>query len=202
MRSGGWGDVVVLVNRMFRETHHAVVLENWGMLWMWHSVQVLVLCSLTTDMYWHGVERFWYLLLWGGGLFAWSGVFWSLRKRGGPILFIERQVAHVWGSAILAVMGVFVVEMLLALPVLSLSPILAVIGGAMFFVKAGMLSGEFYVAAAAQFLAAVPIALYPAYGPLIFGVVTSVCFFVPGLKYHRQRLRSARRPEKNHGSHS
>jgi serine/threonine-protein kinase len=193
VRSGGWGEVVVLVNRMFRETHHAVVLENWGMLWMWHSVKVLLLCTLTEVMYWNGVDRVWYLLLWGGGLFAWSAVFWSLRKRGGPILFIERQVAHVWGSAILAVMGVFVVEMLLKLPVLSLSPILAVIGGAMFLVKAGMLSGEFYVPAAALFLTAVPMALYPAYGPLLFGVVTSVCFFVPGLKYHRQRLRSERR---------
>ncbi len=192
VRSGGWGNVVVLVNRMFRETHHAVVLENWGLLWMWHSAKVLLLCILTTGMYWNNVERWWYLLLWGGGLIAWGAVFWSLRKRGGPILFIERQVAHVWGSAILAVIGVFIVEMLLGLPVLTLSPILAVIGAAMFLVKAGMLSGEFYIQSAALLLTAVPMALYPRYGPLMFGVVISICFFVPGLKYHRQRLRSVR----------
>jgi serine/threonine-protein kinase len=193
VRSGGWGEVKVLVNRMFRETHHAVVLENWGMLWMWHSVKVLLLCTLTTVMYWHGVDRWWYLLLWGGGLIAWGAVFWSLRKRGGPILFIERQVAHVWGAAILAVIGVFIVEMLLNLPVLALSPVLAVIGGAMFLVKAGMLSGEFYIPAVALFLTAIPMSLFPRYGPLIFGLVTSACFFAPGLKYHRQRLRSAAR---------
>jgi serine/threonine-protein kinase len=35
-------------------------------------------------------------------------------------------------------------------------------------------------------------ALFPHYGPLMFGVVCSLCFFVPGLKYHRQRLRSVR----------
>ena len=192
VRSGGWGELVVLVNRVFRETHHAVVLENWGVLWMWHSVKVLLLCALTTLMYRNGVDRLWYLLLWGGGLIAWGAVFWSLRKRGGPILFIERQVAHVWGSAILMVIGVFIVEMLLKLPVLTLSPILAVMGGGMFLVKAGMLSGEFYFPAAALFLTAVPMALYPEYGPLMFGVVTSICFFVPGLKYHRQRLRSGR----------
>ena len=33
-------------------------------------------------------------------------------------------------------------------------------------------------------------AIWPAYGPIIFGVVTAVTFFVPGLKYHRQRLRT------------
>jgi eukaryotic-like serine/threonine-protein kinase len=70
---------------------------------------------------------------------------------------------------------------------------LAVIAGITFAVKAGMLSGVFYVAASAEFLSAVPMALpplYPDYGILLFGVVTAVCFFLPGLKYHRQRLRA------------
>ena len=52
----------------------------------------------------------WYLLLWGGGLIVWACVFWQLRKRPGPVLFIERQVAHVWGAAIAATIGVFVIE--------------------------------------------------------------------------------------------
>jgi len=67
-----------------------------------------------------------------------------------------------------------------------------VIAGMVFVVKAGMLSGEFYVQAAAMFLTAVPMALWPDYGPLMFGAVSAVCFFVPGLKYHRQRLRTLR----------
>jgi serine/threonine-protein kinase len=193
VRSGGWRDMTILFARMFRETHHAVVLENWGLLWMWHSAKVLLLCVLTTFMFWGGVENpLWYLIPWGGGIIAWGAVFWSLRKRGGPILFVERQVAHVWGSAIASVIGVFIVEMLLGRPVLELSPVLALIGGFIFGVKAGMLSGEFYIASAAMFLTAVPMALFPAYGPLIFGVVLSLCFFVPGLKYHLQRLASRR----------
>ena len=77
-------------------------------------------------------------------------------------------------------------------PVLTLSPILAVIAGMTFAVKAGMLSGAFYLSAAALFVTALPMALYPRYGILLFGLVTAVCFFVPGLKYHRQRLRSLR----------
>jgi eukaryotic-like serine/threonine-protein kinase len=186
-------DVGDLLRRMLRETHHAVVLENWGVLWMWHSLKILLLCALTNWMAWQGVANpLWYLLLWGGGLAAWGWVFWTMRKRGGPVMFVERQIAHVWGGAIVATVGVFVVEILLGLPVLKLSPILAVIAGVVFAVKAGILSGAFYLSAAAMFLTAVPMALFPRYGPLMFGVVTAVCFFVPGLKYHRQRLRGLR----------
>ena len=50
-----------------------------------------------------------------------------------------------------------------------------------------MLSGSFYVPAAALFLTAVPVALWPEYGQVIFGVVSATCYFVPGLKYYRQR---------------
>ena len=122
----------------------------------------------------------------------WSGaaLFWHWRKRAGPVLFIERQVAHVWGGAVMATISVFVIEMLLGLPVLSLTPLLAVIAGMTFAVKAGMLSGAFYLSAAAEFLIAVPMSLYPDTAPLLFGLVTAVCFFIPGLKYHRQRQRS------------
>ncbi len=106
------------------------------------------------------------------------------------MLFVERQFAHVWGGAVAATIGVFLVEILLGLPVLKLAPILAVIAGLTFTVKAGMLSGEFYVQAIALYLTAIPMALFPDYAPLIFGAVTAASFFVPGLKYHRQRVRS------------
>jgi serine/threonine-protein kinase len=118
--------------------------------------------------------------------------FWRMRQRAGPVLFVERQVAHVWGSAIAATVLVFVVEWLLGLPVLRLAPMLAVLAGMVFVAKAGMLSGQFYKHAAAEYLTAVPMCLWPAYGVLMFGAVTAVCFFLPGLKYHRQRLRARR----------
>ncbi len=188
------GRLVSVFNRTFRETPHAVVMENFGLLWMCHSVLILLLCGLTTWLACREVENpLAYLLLWGGGLIVWAVVFWQLRKRAGPVLFIERQVAHVWGAAIAATIGVFVIEYLLRLPVLALAPMLAVIAGVTFAVKAGMLSGVFYLSAAAEFLTAVPMALpplYRKYGVLLFGVVTAVCFFLPGLKYHRQRLQA------------
>jgi serine/threonine-protein kinase len=184
-------DLTGLFSRLLRETHHAVVLENWGVLWMCHSVKILLQCILTTAMAWNGVRNpYWYLLLWGGGLMAWGFIFWWLRKRAGPVLFIERQVAHVWGSAVLATISVFVIEMLLGLEVLTLAPLLAVIAGITFVVKAGMLSGVFYLSAAAMFAITVPMAIYPDYGVLMFGLATAVCFFIPGMKYYLQRQRS------------
>jgi serine/threonine-protein kinase len=193
--------VAYYVSRLMGETHHAAVLENWGVLWMWHSLKILLLCALTSLMAalqgrvplfaWHWP----YLLLWGGGLVIWGAIFWALRRRGGPVMFVERQIAHVWGAAVIATIGIFVVEVLLDLPVLTLSPMLAVVAAMVFVVKGGTLSGSFYLYAALMFLTAVPMALIgPPYSPLLFGAVSAACFFFPGLKYYRQRLRSQRLP--------
>ncbi len=193
VRGGSFRDLAGLFKRIVRETHHAVVLENWGKLWMIHSAMVLLICVATFLLRHSGQENpGYYLGLWGGGLIVWGGVFWSLRKRAGPILFVERQVAHVWAGAVAATISVFVVEILLQRPVLSLTPILAVIAGMTFVVKAGMLSGWFYLWAALQFLSTIPIAMFPDVGPLIFGAVTALSFFIPGLVYHRQRQRTLR----------
>ena len=175
------------------DTPNAGILENWGLLWMWHSLKILLLCLLTNVLLWLKVENpLPYLGLWSVGLLVWAAIFWELRKRGGPVLFIERQIAHVWGSAIFATIGLFVVEWLLHQPVLTLSPVLALIAGMVFMSKAGMLSGSFYVPAGIMFLTAIPMALFPAVGPLLFGLATAACFFFPGLKYYRQRNRGTR----------
>src|SRR5262249_9110095 len=138
VRSGGVGQ---FLGRLLRDTHHAPVLENWGVLWMWHSLTVLLLCLATNVLAWLNVTAHWPYLLWCCvGMVVWGGIFWQLRKRGGPVLFVERQIAHVWGGAVIGTIGVFVIEMLLPLPVLTLSPMLAVLAGMVFVVKGGMLS--------------------------------------------------------------
>ena len=48
------------------------------------------------------------------------------------------------------------IEWLLGLPVWTLAPLLAVQGGMLFLAKAGILSGAFYLYAAAEFLAVAP----------------------------------------------
>lgn len=187
------GRFLQVLTRLFRETHHASLLENWGLLWIWHSLVLLVACTLTNILYLKGYERPWYYItLWSVALGTWALVFWLLRRRVGPVTFVERQIAHVWGASMLAIGLLFFIEMLLGIPALTLSPVVSLITGMLFFIKAGILSGSFYLQAAALFATAFAMAIWPDYSHFIFGVVASTCFFFPGLKYYRQKLRSDR----------
>jgi serine/threonine-protein kinase len=182
------------VGRMLRRTHHAPVLENWGVLWMWHSLAIFTLCAVTNGMAWQGVDSHWpYLVLWSVGLVAWGAIFWALRRRSGPVTFVERQIAHLWAGGVAGSIVLFVVEWMIGLPVLMLSPVLAILAGMVFLGKAGILAGEFYLWAAAMFVTAGLMAGWPEVGLLLFGVVSAASFFFPGLKYHRQRLRGGQR---------
>jgi serine/threonine-protein kinase len=184
------GSLGSFVSRLLRETHHAAVLENWGLLWMWHSLVLFVLCMATQFMAWAGIDSHAvYLAVWGAGLLTWGTIFWRLRRRGGPVLFVERQVAHAWAGGTAASVGLFAIEVVQGLPSLTLSPVLPVIAGVVFFFKAGTLSGQFYLWVLAYFATAVYMAAAPANGHLVFGVVSALSFFVPGLKYYRQRKR-------------
>jgi hypothetical protein len=188
-RSGMFSQVLA---RAFRETHHAIVLENWGLLWMWHSLALLVTCLLTNLLQWRGTTSpLPYLGLWTAGLGTWAMIFWTLRRRSGPVTFVERQIAHLWASSMISIALLFVVEIVLGMPVLTLSPVLALTSGMIFLVKAGTLTGQFYFQAAALFATAIGMAvlqrLQIPFGITLFGVNSAGCFFFPGLKYYRQR---------------
>jgi serine/threonine protein kinase len=184
-RSGHFEQVVA---RLFRETHHSNILDNWGMLWIWHSMVLLITCLLTWILDYNGVQsRLIYGALWIIGLGAWAGVFWKMRQRMGPVTFIERQIAHVWAASMLAIGLLFPLEFLLKLEVLTLSPLLGVISASVFIIKAGMLSGEFYLQAFALVSTAIAMAIWPQFSHLIFGIVSAACFFLPGYKYAKRR---------------
>jgi serine/threonine-protein kinase len=159
---------------------------------MWHSLKIFSLCAVTSLMYYLGIRDHWpYMAMWSIGLIAWAAIFWNLRRRGGPVTFVERQIAHAWGAGVTASIGIFVVEWMLGYGVLSMTPILSIAAGMVFLVKAGTLSGWFYIAAAMCFVGAIPMAIYQApFSPLLFGAISAIGFFVPGLKYYRQRQRS------------
>jgi serine/threonine protein kinase len=184
-----------VISRAFRETHHAAVLENWGLLWIWHSLVLLMLCLVTNWFQLENVTSRWpYMGLWIVGLGVWAAIFWNLRHRSGPVTFVERQIAHVWAGSMIASSLLYGVEWLLDLQVLMLSPVLALISGSVFLVKAGILTGAFYIQAGLLFLTGIAMALLPAaglseVGISLFGVVSAGCFFFPGLKYYRQRVR-------------
>lgn len=189
-RSGHFSQIL---SRAFRETHHAVVLQNWGLLWMWHAAVVFAMSVLTNVLLLCDVKSRWvYPGLWVVLLGIWAACFWSLRRRAGPITFVERQIAHTWAGSMIASTGLYVVEWTLGLGVLSLSPVLGLISGMVFLVKAAILSGRFYIQAVAMFLTGIVMALIPLWpipdlGIGLFGVVSGLSFFVPGWKYHRQR---------------
>ncbi len=188
------GRLTQVVSRLFRETHHAAVLENWGLLWMWHSLALLIVCIGTNAMFLAGVNsRMAYFLVWTAVLGAWAGVFWALRRSMGPVTFVERQIAHVWAASMISIAMLFPVEAQMDLPVLSLSPILGLASGTVFLIKAGILSGSFYIQAVVLFLTSLAMARWSRYAHFLFGVVAAACFFFPGWKYYRQRNASMRR---------
>jgi len=191
-RSGQFAQVVA---RMFRETHHATVLENWGLLWMWHALVLLVMCLVTNLMQRAGLATpLPYLALWGGGLAIWVPIFWALRRRAGPVTFVERQIAHIWGGSVICAILLYLLEYLMGMPVLSLSPILGLTSGMVFIVKASILGGRFYLPAAALFATSIVMAVLQYHeihiGISLFGIVSALTFFLPGLKYYRQRQQS------------
>ncbi len=181
-----------LVGNVFRETHHAEVLEHWGLLWIWHSLILLVVSVGTNVLFWCGNRnRLHYWLMWTLGMGAWAVVFWIIRRRMGPVMFVERQMAHVWAAAMCCVVALYPLESVLNLEVLSLAPLLAVIAGMVFLIKAGILSGSFYVQTVVMFATSIVMALSPDYALIWFGIASGACFFFAGLKYYRKRLRQS-----------
>lgn len=185
--------VMHVITRLFRESHHATILQNWGLLWMWHSLVLLALCLTTNAFQFAGVTaRLPYVGLWVFGLGCWAVIFWNLRRRAGPITSIERQIAHVWAGSMVASSMLFAVESVLDEPVLEFSPVLGCIAGIVFLAKAGILSGSFYLHAMALFATSLVMAAMarsgePNFSISLFGVVSGLTFFLPGLKYYRQQ---------------
>ncbi len=181
------------VSRMLRETHHIGVLENWGLIWIWHAITIFLLCFLTQVMAWIGVRNHWdYFLLWSIGLITWGTVLWQWRARAGAVLFVERQIAHAWAAGVAASVTMFIIERLARQEVLTLSPVIAVAAGMVFVFKAGILSGRFYLTAAVLFLCGILMPLVPNFQILLFGTVSALAFLFPGIKYYKLRRHAIR----------
>lgn len=185
------GRFLKVITNIFRETHHAAILENWGLLWIWHSIVLLIACVGTNLMYWWGVEsRTVFSVIWTVGFGTWGIVFWLYRRRLGPVTFIERQIAHVWAASLMCVFLLFPFEEYLKLELFRLAPVMCMVAAMVFLIKAGCLSGSFYVQTFALFVTAFVMGMFPNIALLLFGFVSFGCFFFPGVKYHRQRLKN------------
>jgi len=95
-----------------------------------------------------------------------------------------------------AVILLFAVESLLGMETLTLSPVLGLVTGMVFFVKAGVLAGFFYISAVALMACGVAMAWMQRigcpYGLTLFGIVAGLAFLLPGYKYYRQSQQTAR----------
>src|SRR5262249_20715718 len=131
-----------------------------------------------------------YFALWGGGVMLWAGIFWQIRRRIGPVTFVERQIAHVWAAGVGGSFGVLLLEWLLGRPVLEFAPLLAVLAAMVFLCKAGILSGMFYLAVAALFATSILMIFYPSWGMLMYGIAVAGSYFVPGWIFWRRRRES------------
>ena len=190
--------IAQVMTRLFRESHHAAILQNWGLLWMWHSLVVLMLCLITNFMQLQGVTNRWpFVGLWVVGLGLWAAIFWNLWHRSGPITAVERQIAHIWAGSMIASSMLFWVESIMDRPVLEFSPVLGAIAGMVFLAKAGILSGQFYIQSVMMFatglvMAAIEHSNLPNFSVSLFGIMSGLTFFLPGLKYYRQQRRTVR----------
>jgi serine/threonine-protein kinase len=91
----------------------------------------------------------------------------------------------------------FAVESIMGREVLEFSPALGVIAGMVFMGKAGILTGRFYIESLLMFgtslvMAAIAASDLPDLSVSLFGIMSAVTFFFPGLKYYRQHRRSRR----------
>lgn len=186
--SANQGRFSSIIAAWFSETPHAAVLQKWGMLWMWHSVVLLIACIITNAMFLSGFDnRLYYSTTWTLGLGTWAIVFWKIRHLRGSVLFVERQIAHAWAASMIAIALLFPIESLLGLKSLQTAPVLGLISGMVFLFKAGILTGKFYLQAAALFLTSIIMAAFPKYALTLFGCVSALCFFIPGWHYHHHK---------------
>jgi eukaryotic-like serine/threonine-protein kinase len=177
-----------LVAVLFQDTCHAQVLENWGQLWMRHGIFLAVLGIATSGLQLAGVtSRAPYFVLWMPLLGVWAALFWRARQLMGPITFVERQLFHIWAGSVIGNGLTLVLEAMMGLPVLALAPTIAVVSGSTFLCKAGLITGEFYVQAGALYATAFAMVLFPTAGMALFGIVSGLCFFVPGWRYRNSK---------------
>lgn len=176
--------------KILGETQYGELLQYWGGVWMVHACVLLVLCLLTYGLY--RANLLTHLALFGIWLasYPWSIVFWKLRGPQKRLSFIERQVAHLWVGANISCGFILALEAGLQLPPLTLAPLLALVGGSMFLVKASLLSGTFYIPAIGFFLSAPVMVWWPQWQMIMLGLVAWSSFFPIGLKYFLLRKES------------
>jgi hypothetical protein len=162
-------------------------MARWSRIWVWHAAQLLVLFSITNLMMWQELRMAWpYVALWSVGFVSIVLVMWYYRIRAGiPLTPIEKQLSVVWCMYAIVVVVTAVINHLMKLEALQLLPLAVLECGLAFGCMAAILGGAFYPTAAACVVVAVIMTVFPAVGPLLFGVFLAVGLLIPAAKYMR-----------------
>lgn len=147
--------------------------------WLALVVCILVTVLMQLDLAWP----------WGYGLLVVGGfllVFRQAPERHDTL--VERQVSSIWQAFLVGSLVTGLLNLLMEPDrPLHFSPIIAVLAGLANFVMADLLSGWFYVGAAACFVAAVVMVYVRPYEFLVLGFVLFVSLIVPSLKYRERQ---------------
>lgn len=172
-----------LLYRIFRAVHqepYPEIMQRRGPQTIPKAFASLIVCLLVTVLAVADVDYYWiYALLIGGGLFL---VYWQAPGRDDTL--VERQVSSVWQAFFVGCIVVALLNLLVEpKKPLFFSPVIAVLAGVANFVIADLLSGWFYLGAAACFATAVAMVYAGPYGFIYLGVTFFITLAVPGLKY-------------------
>jgi serine/threonine-protein kinase len=176
-------------NLVFRETRHVEVLALWGRVWLCHAVQIFLLFLLTNILIWLGVGGIWpYAALWSAGLASLAVPPWLFRFRSGlGITPLEWQIGQVWGLFAAGAVLTGLLVYFMRLDVLTLLPLVVLECGLAFGCMAAILRGSFYALAVECAVLAFVIALWPNFGPVLFGTAFALGMFYPAWRFSHKK---------------
>jgi serine/threonine-protein kinase len=165
------------VARAVRQEPHPGVIRKRRGVEIAKACLSLVVCLVVSGLAWLQLAWWAYPLLGAGGLVL---VFWHAPRSSDTL--VERQVSSVWRAFLVGCVVTAILNSLMGLEPLALGPAIAVLGGVANCVMADLLSGWYFVGAAACFVAAVAMVFAGPFAFLILGVVFFVTLIVPALR--------------------
>ena len=184
-------DALLLLRKVVGRARDDTTLQNWGVIWMLHSVTNSGGFTGTQLLLWEGVTARWvYATFWSVILTINIGSIFLLKsKTAGARTFIETQIWTIWLSFVAGVTLTGLVNWLGGFEIFALGPVIAILSAIAFAMMGGVMGrGWFGVAALFAVLAPV-MALLPHWQFILLGAMWGVCQLVGGMHMHRQKRR-------------
>ncbi len=176
-----------MLRRVVRQARDETALNNWGLIWMIHSVTNGGAFVCTDELVRRGYGPMPIFSMWGGIVAINVAIVLVLRRRSGARSFVETQMWGIWLAFLAAMPLLGVLNAVPSLPAMTYAPMVAVLA-AFAFTMMGLLMSRAFFAASAIFVAtAIAMAMYPGWAFTILGVVWAAAQFTWGFVLHRSR---------------